>query len=305
MIEKYLRPSGKWSSFYFNIPPRTRLALLMGTLIGLAIVWTAQQIGSDFLLTDLFAFFNTEILSNFIEFARLDNIISFVGFSILAAVFTLGFNPKLWIPSWISLVIVGYILSYLNFLNNDFNEASTSREVLIMIITSSVFSSKAYGIAFGALIGSMIRAIYIFIRSELADYRERKNTLIFKNTEQIYAQDDLSDCIYVIRQGLVELKKFKKGELEHIKTAHPGEILGDIGAIENTPRSSFAFAVGDVCLYKISRADLVKQVQGQDHPALLVARHLAKEVHRYSSTSKSSETKQKNSTPRSVNLTKF
>jgi CRP-like cAMP-binding protein len=282
MVRKYLRPSGAIKSFVFSIPPRTRLLLGGSSLIAIVIVIVGQTLGHGLQLKDILGMFSVQLIQNFVEFAQVDNVVNFFGFTLLATVFTLGFKPSFWFPAWLGLVAAGYALTYFQFALEapEVNPMKENLNQFVLVSQSAFFSAKVYGTLLGALLGAFVRGIYRFMRSELTDYIERKNTLIFKNGESIFNQGDMSDCLYVVQRGLVQLTHYENGETKNYRTIEPGEILGEIGVIENTPRYTTATAVGEVCAFRIDQSDLFKRIEGEEHPALLVARYLVKEVAR-------------------------
>lgn len=76
----------------------------------------------------------------------------------------------------------------------------------------------------------------------------RSRELLVKAGDTIYKQDTVSDGAYVILEGRVEISHDSEGKTHRIATLDAGALLGEVGAIEKTPRSVTARALTDAKL---------------------------------------------------------
>lgn len=75
---------------------------------------------------------------------------------------------------------------------------------------------------------------------------------ILMNADQtIYQQGDVSDGVYVILEGRVRISHDDHGENHEIATLEEGTLLGEVGAIEETPRSVTAITLSKCKLFFI------------------------------------------------------
>ena len=71
----------------------------------------------------------------------------------------------------------------------------------------------------------------------------------FKAGEVIFRQAYPADYAYVIKSGRVEIyKENSDGSEEHIVILEPGQMFGELGVLDDAPRSASARAVDDVIL---------------------------------------------------------
>lgn len=73
----------------------------------------------------------------------------------------------------------------------------------------------------------------------------RPHELLIKADDVIYKENTVSDGAYIIIDGRVEISHDIDGKLHTIATLEAGSLLGEVGAIENTPRSVTAKALTD------------------------------------------------------------
>ena len=79
-------------------------------------------------------------------------------------------------------------------------------------------------------------------------------TLYFKKGEDIVQENDLSDCVYIIHSGLVEVTRMTaEGEKKVIADLGENEIFGEMGLIDGLPRSATVTALEDSTVSSISK----------------------------------------------------
>ncbi|WP_299439951.1 Crp/Fnr family transcriptional regulator [uncultured Rhodospira sp.] len=89
----------------------------------------------------------------------------------------------------------------------------------------------------------------------------------------IFREGDDSSSAFVIASGEVALYKESERGLVHLATLGKGELLGEMGAVENDPRGATAVARGDVVLHEFGRkAFLRKLVEDPDMTVRILVR---------------------------------
>jgi hypothetical protein len=113
----------------------------------------------------------------------------------------------------------------------------------------------------------------------MANAEIRKSTVGFGEGQVIFKQGEPSDKFFIIRSGQVLLTREANGTTTELGKAGPGEVVGEMGVLQNLPRSATATAKGKVWLYGMTLSDLAdKRSDGQDHPGTIVSRVLAQRL---------------------------
>jgi CRP-like cAMP-binding protein len=80
----------------------------------------------------------------------------------------------------------------------------------------------------------------------------------FKGGETIFRKGDQSDAAYLITQGQVEIVQVRRdGDSETIAVLNRGEYFGEMGAIDDRPRSATAVAKGPVACMSVGRDEFM------------------------------------------------
>ena len=81
-------------------------------------------------------------------------------------------------------------------------------------------------------------------------------TITRRRGEWIYMLDEPSNSIYFLQEGQVKIGTLSEnGQEVLLAIVGPGEIFGDVGAIQETPRTTFAQALDDTLLCEMHRKD--------------------------------------------------
>ncbi|MFQ6539937.1 Crp/Fnr family transcriptional regulator [Aphanothece stagnina] len=83
--------------------------------------------------------------------------------------------------------------------------------------------------------------------------------------EPLFAKDDLGTCMYVVVSGLVRVHLHDQTVAE----LGPGEIVGELAALDPEPRSASVSALEPTCLYQIEQATLEDLMEV--HPKIMKA----------------------------------
>lgn len=87
----------------------------------------------------------------------------------------------------------------------------------------------------------------------------------FADGKTIYREGEHSDAVYVIQRGAVEVLRHADGEDIRLGLLGRGDVFGEMGVIQDKPRSTTMKAVGDVSVLRLSRTAFIS-VFGDDNP---------------------------------------
>ncbi len=108
-------------------------------------------------------------------------------------------------------------------------------------------------------------------------FKHAKEIVEFKAGDTIFAEGDASDgTLYVIREGEVEISYNGK----HLENVGTGDILGEMGLVDDSERSATARAVTDSVLVPVKEDRFMFLVHETPTFALMVMRTLADRLRR-------------------------
>ena len=82
--------------------------------------------------------------------------------------------------------------------------------------------------------------------------------------EVLYQQGEPSDCAWLVESGQVELVSVHGRRTSRHGVMGPGELIGELGLIDGSPRSATATARSDCMLLAIEREQFLERLQGGD-----------------------------------------
>lgn len=92
----------------------------------------------------------------------------------------------------------------------------------------------------------------------------------FKEGETIFRAGDLADCAYLVVEGSVNVD-LPSGRRKHLE---PGEIFGEMGLLDNRPRSATVTAAEDSVCAAYSEKELLQAIRGHPDEAVAFIRAL-------------------------------
>jgi hypothetical protein len=196
----------------------------------------------------------------------LDKLVHGVGYGLLGILIVLGVPPVLYIPALLGISAAGAGLEFAQKLmmpNRQF-------EIMDMVFNTA-------GLAVGMAIGFLARLIWNSIQSELNTLSNRKRLINVLEGEELFAVGEDSEFFFMIISGKAELLQ-GDADAKIIVQVGPGDLVGEMAAIEGQPHTATAIARSKMLLFKIERSDIESQVGDSEHPALAVARVLASRV---------------------------
>ncbi len=84
---------------------------------------------------------------------------------------------------------------------------------------------------------------------------------LYQDGENIVAQGEEGQCLYVIQSGTVEVLQEQKGEEIHIAELYEGDFFGEMAVFERDVRSSTVRSKGDSRILTIDKKTLLGRIQ--------------------------------------------
>jgi VanZ family protein len=228
------------------ISSRIRSLLLVAALAGLIFI----IIGS--------------LTPNDLNQVRLDKWVHAIGYTMLGILITTSLPLRFYLLGYGFVLLVGGML-----------EVAQKYVLVGRSFEAKDLLANFLGLTVGSLIGLIICRVWSQLRREVISVGERRRRCVYGDGETIFRCGDASDDFYVIQQGTVRLLNADGSELARAGTE---EVIGEMGVIDDLPRSASAVAVGETVLYRLRKEDLEQTIEGREHPALRVARVLAKRL---------------------------
>jgi CRP-like cAMP-binding protein len=103
----------------------------------------------------------------------------------------------------------------------------------------------------------------------------------FQAGQRIFSQGDRSDGAYLVIVGAVEISAERNGRSFHLSSIPPGGIFGEMGLIEQAPRSATATAETDTTCAVYDSDELTGLIRSDPEEVLRIMRTL---IHRLRDT---------------------
>jgi CRP-like cAMP-binding protein len=91
---------------------------------------------------------------------------------------------------------------------------------------------------------------------------------VYQPGEVILREGDMGESAYIVERGRVEVSKELHGQMVHLAFLGPGEIVGEMGIIDNKPRSATVIAVEETVAREINRDELFHSLHTDPETAL-------------------------------------
>ncbi len=96
----------------------------------------------------------------------------------------------------------------------------------------------------------------------------------YESGELIFREGDLANCAYIIEKGCVQISIERDDEQVILCDLNPGDILGEMAAIDDSERTASARAISTTQLTIISKEQLTKRIHDADPIIQLLLRVL-------------------------------
>jgi CRP-like cAMP-binding protein len=96
--------------------------------------------------------------------------------------------------------------------------------------------------------------------------------------EVVFEEGEPGDELFVVQSGVIELTRRGAGGPRRVARFGAGEFFGEISAVEGTPRTARAAAVGPACVLRLDRTTVEAMCVSQPEIALRLIRGLARRL---------------------------
>lgn len=101
---------------------------------------------------------------------------------------------------------------------------------------------------------------------------------LYEDGEVLIRQGETGDCMFVIREGEVEVLVEKDGRETLLRVAGKGELLGEMSIFEKAPRSATVRARGQVRALTIDKKNFLRRVSSDPSIAFNVVQTLSRRI---------------------------
>ncbi|MEM1157301.1 MAG: cyclic nucleotide-binding domain-containing protein [Verrucomicrobiota bacterium] len=231
-----------------DIPPRLRKIMVIAAIGGFIFIAMGSLAS------------NTQV--------GLDKIVHTTGYAMLGALCVMGLPPVWYLPAFIGIVIAGVGLEYAQL------AVLKGRS---MEVADAVANSV--GLLAGCLLGFVLRYIWAYTKPEFMNWLHRKRIMQLKEGDILFKENDPSEDAFVLREGSLKIVRGSGSHETEIGTVEPGDVVGEMGLIENTPRSASAIATSPCTLFRVTAGEIIGSTDDpQETPGIRIARVLAKRL---------------------------
>ncbi len=231
-----------------DIPPRMRKIMVIAAIGGFIFIAMGSLAS------------NTQV--------GLDKIVHTAGYAMLGALCIMGLPPIWYLPAFIGIVIAGIGLEYAQL------AVLKGRS---MEVADAVANSV--GLLAGCLVGFVLRYAWAYLKPEFMNWLHRKRIMQLKEGDILFKENDPSQDAFVLREGSLKIVQGSGSDETEIGTVEPGDVVGEMGLIENTPRSATAIATSPCTVFRVTSAEIIGNTDNpQETPGILIARVLAKRL---------------------------
>jgi VanZ family protein len=233
------------SGMVLDIPPRVRLVLMIAAVTGVGLALMQSLVGHQ------------------PGSIGIDKLIHFSGYALLAAVFVLALRPVLFIPVLLGLLAMSFGIECLQPL--------TGRERDV-----HDFVANALGLAIGAGLGLAVRGMYGWMRRDLAIAAANRKRMRCHPGAVLLRQGELVRSFHIIQSGTVKMVREVDGKEHELVTLGPGDVIGLLGVVQDTPQYATATAQTAVTVYRLGLDELIENSGGAGLPVTSVLQAVAR-----------------------------
>ena len=108
-------------------------------------------------------------------------------------------------------------------------------------------------------------------------FRGSKNAVTYEPGQVIFTEGEPGDSMFVVLEGEVEIRVHDKV----IDTSHPGELLGEMALVDQSPRSATAVAKTACKVVPVNEKQFSFMVQETPHFAITVMRAMCERLRKH------------------------
>jgi CRP/FNR family transcriptional regulator, cyclic AMP receptor protein len=95
---------------------------------------------------------------------------------------------------------------------------------------------------------------------------------------KIFSERETGDLMYIIKTGVVRIKKMKAGQEVELAVLGPGDFFGEVAIFRDVLRTATALAGKQVVVFTVTRADFNKFTLDKPHVAVKLLYHMLAEL---------------------------
>ncbi len=76
-------------------------------------------------------------------------------------------------------------------------------------------------------------------------------TYTYEAGKYLFRENDEADCLFIIKEGTVAIRKKKEGSQVELARIFAGEVLGELAFFDRSPRNASALAINTVVVIKV------------------------------------------------------
>lgn len=101
---------------------------------------------------------------------------------------------------------------------------------------------------------------------------------LYKDGETILRQGEAGDCMYIIQEGEARILVEQDGKEIHVRTAGPGEILGEMSIFEKEVRCASVRAAGPVRALTVDKRTFLTRVHEDPSLAFRIVQSMSHRI---------------------------
>jgi signal transduction histidine kinase len=104
----------------------------------------------------------------------------------------------------------------------------------------------------------------------------------FSAGQDIFKEGDAGDCLYVVKDGLVEISGVIGTNARHVfSEVGPGDFFGEMAVLEDKPRSANAVSAKQTTVYLIARSEMLKLIERSPALSLVLLRAISSRLREF------------------------
>lgn len=183
------------------------------------------------------------LMGNQLETIKVDKLLHFGGYAMLAMIFILGLRPVLYLPALLLLALLSVTIEYIQ----PFNARSFDPSDMLANIT---------GLATGFALGLVLRVASRMVQTQRLQHRLQRARRRFSPGAIIVQQGAAINKCYLIEKGEVQLSREVVGQRHILGRLGPGEMFSILGLLQAQPQYATVEAIKDTTVISLGMADL-------------------------------------------------
>jgi CRP/FNR family cyclic AMP-dependent transcriptional regulator len=113
-------------------------------------------------------------------------------------------------------------------------------------------------------------------KQDVSDVLQHKT---YKKGELVFQQGNPGTGLFIVMTGSVDVQQEEDdGTILHLASAKPGEFIGELALLDDSPRSASAVAVDDTSVVALYRTDLLALAEGRPRLGVKILMQLSQIV---------------------------